>query len=116
LPIIQLSSIFSPTKINIQASFFGHIINPFSTINFFSNPELGLETVPLKNKIENVLYSLITNNIISFDRAGSSYPQAASTGYEPFGSRKFKYTTSEKALSDNYTDYYTRIVDMNGTF
>lgn len=57
--------------------------------NFFEDPSVGIESVPMKNKIENVLYSLITNGIISFDRPGSSYPQAAVTGYEALGSRKF---------------------------
>ena len=41
----------------------------------------------MKNKIENVLYALISNGIISFDRPGTSYPQAAITGYEKLGTR-----------------------------
>jgi len=79
-----------------------------SITNFFANPELGLETVPLKNKIEYVLYSLITNNIISFDRAGSSYPQAASTGYEPYGSRV------SDVSNDDAVKFYTFEFDENG--
>lgn len=79
-----------------------------SIINFFANPELGLETVPLKNKIEYVLYSLITKNIISFDRSGSSYPQAASTGYEPYGSRV------SDASNDDAVKFYTFEFDENG--
>lgn len=58
-----------------------------SVINFFEDVEQGLESSPMKNKIENVLYALITNNIISFDRSGTSMPIAAQTGYEAFGSR-----------------------------
>lgn len=79
-----------------------------SIINFFANPELGLETVPLKNKIENVLYSLITNNIISFDRSGSSYPQAASTGYEPYGSRVIN------SSNDDAVKFYSFEFDESG--
>lgn len=56
--------------------------------NFFKDIESGLESVPMKNKIENVLYALITNNIVSFDRSGTAMPIAAVTGYEKFGSRK----------------------------
>lgn len=79
-----------------------------SIINFFANPELGLETVPLKNKIENVIYSLISNNVISFDRPGSSYPQTASTGYEPYGSRNI--TSS----NDDAVKFYTFEFDSEG--
>lgn len=63
-----------------------NIVN--SVINLFDDIELGIESSPMKNKIENVLYALVTNNVISFDRSGTAMPIAASTGYEPFGSRK----------------------------
>lgn len=79
-----------------------------SIINFFANPELGLETVPLKNKIENVIYSLISNNVISFDRPGSSYPQTASTGYEPYGSRVIN------SSNDDAVKFYTFEFDTEG--
>ncbi len=60
--------------------------NLFNAIeNFIDDPVL--ETLPNKTKIENILYSIITNRLISFDRPGNSYPQAAVTGYEPIGSR-----------------------------
>jgi len=60
--------------------------NLFNAIeNFIDDPIL--ETLPNKTKIENILYSIITNRLISFDRPGNSYPQAAVTGYEPIGSR-----------------------------
>lgn len=58
-----------------------------SVENFFNDIDLGLEALPMKNKIENVLYALISNGIISFDRPGTSYPQAAITGYEKLGTR-----------------------------
>jgi len=83
-----------------------------SVENFFSDTDLGLEALPMKNKIENVLYALISNGIISFDRPGSSYPQAAVTGYEKLGSRKFIYTDSQKVFRDNITDYDSRIQDI----
>lgn len=63
--------------------------------NFLNDPELGIETVPMKNKIENVLYSLITNGIISFDRPGTTYPQAAITGYETLGTRNIERSNQE---------------------
>lgn len=63
-----------------------NVIN--SVKNFFADADLGMESVPMKSKIENVLYALITNNIISFDRSGTAMPIAASTGYEAIGSRK----------------------------
>lgn len=68
--------------------------------NFFEDPSIGIEAVPMKNKIENVLYSLITNGIISFDRPGSSYPQTAVTGYEKLGSRKFKTNEQGELVKD----------------
>lgn len=58
-----------------------------SVENFFNDTDLGLEALPMKNKIENVLYALISNGVISFDRPGTSYPQAAITGYEKLGTR-----------------------------
>jgi len=79
-----------------------------SIINFFEDISKGLETVPLKNKIENVLYSLITNNIISFDRPGTSLPQAASTGYEPFGSRQIDIANNDAVK------FYSFDLDENG--
>ena len=84
-----------------------------SVENFFNDPGLGLEVVPLKNKIENVLYSLITNGIISFDRPGSSYPQAAITGYEELGSRKFNEDGTQQSNQETLK-FYNPIFDEDG--
>lgn len=84
-----------------------------SVENFFNDPTLGLEVMPMKNKIENVLYSLITNGIISFDRPGSSYPQAAITGYETLGSRKFDESGLQKSNQDTLK-FYEPVFDEEG--
>lgn len=84
-----------------------------SVENLFSEYENGLEVVPMKNKIENVLYSLITNGIISFDRPGSSYPQAAPTGYEKLGSRKFEEDGIQNSNKDALR-FYTPVFDEDG--
>lgn len=76
--------------------------------NFFNDPTLGIEAIPMKSKIENVLYSLITNGIVSFDRPGSSYPQAAVTGYESLGSRNI-----DKSNQDTLK-FYDPIFDEDG--
>jgi len=81
--------------------------------NFFEDPSIGIEAVPMKNKIENVLYSLITNGIISFDRPGSSYPQAAVTGYEKLGSRKFN-TEGVQTSNQDTLKFYDPVFDENG--
>jgi len=76
--------------------------------NFFNDPSLGVEAIPMKNKIENVLYSLITNGIISFDRPGTSYPQAAITGYEKLGTRTIDQSNQD-ALK-----FYNPVFDEDG--
>ena len=81
--------------------------------NFFTDPTLGLEAVPMKNKIENVLYALITNGIISFDRPGNAYPQAAVTGYERLGSRKFNEDGTQ-ATNQDTLKFYNPVFDQNG--
>lgn len=84
-----------------------------SVENFFNDPSIGLEAMPMKNKIENVLYSLITNGIISFDRPGSSYPQAAITGYEKLGSRKFDENGLQSSGQDTLK-FYEPVFDEEG--
>lgn len=81
--------------------------------NFFEDPSIGIEAIPMKNKIENVLYSLITNGIISFDRPGSSYPQAAVTGYEKLGSRKFNAEDIQTSNQDTLK-FYDPVFDEDG--
>jgi predicted NAD-dependent protein-ADP-ribosyltransferase YbiA (DUF1768 family) len=84
-----------------------------SVENFFSDPELGIEAIPMKNKIENVLYSLITNGIISFDRPGNSYPLATVTGYEELGSRKFDENGIQQS-NQEALKFYNPVFDEEG--
>lgn len=81
--------------------------------NFFADVDSGLEIVPMKNKIENVLYALITNGIVSFDRPGNAYPQAAITGYEKLGSRKFNENGIQVTNQDTLK-FYNPIFDEEG--
>jgi len=53
--------------------------------NFIEDPIF--ERMSNKEKIENILYSIITNTAITFKRPGNAYPQTAVTGYEPAGKR-----------------------------
>ncbi len=78
--------------------------------NFFEDSTVGLESLTLRQKIENVLYSLVTSNVINFNRHGTSYPQAASTGYEPFGQRQFEdgFNISQEL------DFYEPVFDEEG--
>lgn len=78
--------------------------------NFFKSPETGLETLTVRQKIENVLYSLVTSNVIDFNRAGTSLPQAASTGYEEYNTRQ---TIGDK-IQSQYLDFYEPVFDENG--
>lgn len=79
-------------------------------INFFEDPSNGIETLSLREKIENVLYSMVSNNIIDFKRTGNAYPQAASTGYEYYGKRLI---TDGKYQSD-VLDFYKPVFDEEG--
>lgn len=81
--------------------------------NFFEDVDLGLEAIPMKNKIENVLYALITNGIISFDRPGNAYPQASVTGYEKIGSRKFDENGLQVTNQDTLK-FYNPVFDNEG--
>jgi hypothetical protein len=54
--------------------------------NFIDDPIF--ERMSNKGKIENILYAMITNTAIVFNRPGNAYPQTASTGYEKAGTRQ----------------------------
>lgn len=73
--VIKRSAEDRSSAINIIEAIEGFLYDPY------------IESLPNKNKIENIFYSIITNNVISFNRPGNSYPQVASTGYEPLGNR-----------------------------
>jgi len=68
-------------------------INIIDAIEAFIDTEY-IETLPNKNKVENIIYSIVTNNAISFKRPGNAYPLVASTGFEPLGSRKTMTTNN----------------------
>lgn len=78
--------------------------------NFFEDPS-NIETLSLRQKIENILHSLVTSNVIDFDRAGNSYPQAASTGYEPYGSR---IRLEDGTYQSQELDFYEPVFDEEG--
>lgn len=89
--------------------------NLFNAIeNFVDDPIL--ETLPNKTKIENILYALVTNNMISFDRPGNSYPQTAITGYEPIGSRQQEVGKKDlrAASTQDIVKFYNPIFDKDG--
>lgn len=74
--------------------------------NFIEDPKF--ETVPGSNKIENILYAMFTNSVISFDRPGNAYPQAAVTGYEPIGKRNISATNQDTLK------FYEPVFDSDG--
>jgi len=78
--------------------------------NFLNDPK-NIETLSLRQKIENVLHALVTSNVIDFDRAGNSYPQAASTGYEPYGSR---IRLEDGTYQSQELDFYEPVFDNDG--
>lgn len=71
-----------------------------------------MESLPNKTKMENIFYSIITNNVISFDRPGNSYPQVASTGFESIGGREIG---ENNAIAGNdYLNFYKLNKDEEG--
>lgn len=74
--------------------------------NFILDPRF--ETLPGRSKIENIVYSMLTNSVISFDRPGNAYPQAAVTGYERIGTRNTKLTNQDTLK------FYEPVFDSEG--
>lgn len=83
--------------------------SPVNTIEaiegFLYDPHI--ETLPNRSKLENIFYSIITNNVVSFNRPGNSYPQAASTGFEPLGSRNVLDAKLNVLTNDDLVKFYT---------
>lgn len=77
---------------------------------FMSDPYI--ETLPNKSKLENIFYSVITNNVISFNRPGNAYPQVAATGWEPVGQREVKNTNEINESKE--VNFYSIETDENG--
>jgi hypothetical protein len=71
-----------------------------------------IESLPNKNKLENIFYSIITNNVVSFNRPGNSYPQVASTGFEKVGGREVGANMS--ISSSDELAFYSIETDENG--
>lgn len=67
--------------------------------NFIDDPIF--ERMANKGKIENILYAIITNTAIVFNRSGNAYPQTASTGYEKAGSRNVKLEKNDIVARSN---------------
>lgn len=67
--------------------------------NFIDDPIF--EKMPNKEKIENILYAIVTNTAITFNRPGNAYPQAAITGYELVGQRKLSVDKNNNISRSN---------------
>ena len=63
-----------------------------------------IEMLPNKSKIENILFSIVSNRIINFKRPGSSYAQASITGFEDIGSRDLH---NGKPLNSSVLKFYS---------
>lgn len=97
---VKKAAIDKSSPINIIEAIEGFLELPF------------MEALPNKSKLENIFYSIITNNVISFNRPGNSYPQVASTGFEPIGERRID---DKMQISENdELKFYTIETDENG--
>ena len=81
-------------------------INIIEAIEVFADNPF-IETLPNKNKIENIIYSIVTNNLINFKRPGNAYPLVAATGFEKLGSRNKEFTSE-------YLNFYGIETDAAG--
>lgn len=91
---------FSP--VNIIESIEGFMADPF------------IETLPNKTKMENIFYSIVTNNAIVFNRPGNSYPQVAPTGFEAIGDRTITDPSKMKILTQSDLKFYSIETDKDG--
>lgn len=64
-----------------SAEYRGSPIPVLEAIEKFSDSKI-IETLSNKNKIENILFSLVTNKVINFKRPGDAKAQVAITGFE----------------------------------
>lgn len=79
---------------------------------FLSDPYM--EVLPNKTKMENVFYSIITNNAIVFNRPGNSYPQVAATGFESLGERTIDNPSKMQISTQSDLKFYSIETDENG--
>jgi len=88
-------------------------INVIEAIEGFLHDPI-METLPNKTKMENIFYSIITNNAVVFNRPGNSYPQVAATGFEALGERVI--TDVSKMTISTQTDlkFYSIETDAEG--
>ena len=88
------------SAVNIVEAIEGFLSDPF------------IESLPNKSKIENIFFSIITNNVISFNRPGNAYPQVAATGFEKLGGRVVEEGMSISASDE--LSFYETTIDENG--
>lgn len=73
-----------------------------------------IESLPNKDKIENMLHSIIKNGTIDFNRPGNSYPQVASTGYEKIGEREVTTENGNRIHHNSLLKFYEPVFDKDG--
>lgn len=74
-----------------------------------------LEMLPNKSKIENILFSIVSNNVISFKRPGNAVPQITVMGMEDNGTNRTPIEGKDGWLSTKAAlEFYRE--DDNGTF
>jgi len=69
-----------------------------------------IESLPNYNKVQYILTSIITNNILILKRNGTMLPQAPSTGWESAS----RQVLDGKFTAGSYLKYYQPILDENG--
>ena len=99
---IKVSAEERSSPVNIIEAIEGFLHDPF------------IETLPNKTKMENIFYSIITNNAIVFNRPGNSYPQVAATGFEPLGSRQITNSSGMKISTQSDLKFYSIETDDAG--
>ena len=82
-----------------------NIINAIDSLKKTDTARTNIETLPNKNKLEQILYALVNNDIILQKVNGSNRIQAASTGFEQ--KREFDAETGQ-ILSSPDLRFYTK--------
>lgn len=99
--VIKKSAEDKSSPINIIEAIEAFLVDPY------------IETLPNKNKLENIFYSIITNNVISFNRPGNAYPQVASTGFENIGERNREIANDDLKFYSFETNESGDVVKVN---
>lgn len=109
--ISKLDELVKAIKVSAEAR--SSPTNIIEAIEGFLNDPF-IETLPNKTKMENIFYSIITNNAIVFNRPGNSYPQVAATGFEPIGSRTINNSSTMKISTQSDLKFYSIETDEEG--